>query len=72
MNPLIGFALAHAKQASLDYLEGVRLHIGEHKQQPILSGRQGTILVHAKPTSRPGFPIEALRHHMRLERRLKG
>jgi hypothetical protein len=35
----MGFALAHAKEAPLDYLQGVRLHICEKKQQLILRGR---------------------------------
>ena len=39
VDPLIGFALAHAEEASLDHLQGVRLHISENKQQPILRGR---------------------------------
>jgi len=31
VNPLIGFALPHAEQASLNNLECVGLHIGENK-----------------------------------------
>ena len=30
------------------------------------------MLIHAKPASRPGLPIEAPRRHMRLERHLEG
>src|SRR5262249_38835167 len=55
---------------SLDHLQGVRLHIGKNKQEPILRGGQGTVLVHGKLAGGPGFPIEAPRRHMRLERRL--
>src|SRR5215831_4347606 len=72
MDPLIGFALAHAEQASLDHLERVSFHIGQNKHEPILRGRQWTVLVHAKPAGRPGLPIEAPCRHMGLECRLKG
>jgi len=72
MNPLIGFTLPHAEQASLDDLERVGLHVGKNKQQPIFGGREWTGLVHAKPASGPGLPIEAPRRHMRLKCRLEG
>src|SRR4030095_9575850 len=72
VNPLVGFALAHAEQPPLDYVEGVGLHIGENKQQPVLRGRQRTILVHANLAGGAGFPIKAPGSHMRLERALKG
>jgi hypothetical protein len=72
MNPLIGLALPHAEQASLHHLEGVGLHIGENKQQPILGSGQGTVLVHGKPASHPGFPIEPPRRHPGVERGLEG
>jgi hypothetical protein len=35
-------------------------------------GRAWTVLVHGKPASSPGFPIESPRHHMRLDRGFKG
>jgi hypothetical protein len=35
MNPLIGFALSHAEQASLDDLEAVRLQVREDEEQAI-------------------------------------
>ncbi len=72
MNPLIGFALAHAEYASLDHLKRVCLYIGQNKQQPILRGRQGAVLVHGKLAGRPRFPIKAPCGHMHLKRRLKG
>jgi hypothetical protein len=72
VNPLIGFALTHAEQASLDHLEAVGLQVREQEEQPIFGGRQGTVLVHAKLTGSAGFPIQAPRGHMGLERRLKG
>ncbi len=71
MNPLIGFTLPHAEQASLHHLECIGLEVGEQEEQPIFWRRQGAVLVHAKPTCGPGFPIEAPRCHMRLERRLE-
>ena len=72
VNPLIGFALAHAEQASLHHLEGVGLQVGEDEEQPIFRCRQGAVLVHGKLAGGPGFPIEAPRRHMRLERGLEG
>src|SRR5262249_43958742 len=72
VDPLIGFTLAHAKEAALDHLKGVRLHIRENKQQPLLRGWQGTILVHTETAGGPGLPLETPRRHMRLERRLEG
>jgi hypothetical protein len=35
VNPLIGFALAHAKQTSLDDLEAVGLEISQEEEQAI-------------------------------------
>jgi hypothetical protein len=72
MTPLIGFALAHAEQAPLDHLEGVGLDVGKNKQEPILWGRQGAVLIDSKPARGPGFPIKAPRRHVRVERRLEG
>jgi hypothetical protein len=72
VDPLVGLALAHAKQAPLHHLEAVRLHIRENKQQPILRSRQGTVLVHAETAGGAGFAIETPRGHMGLEGRLKG
>src|SRR5262252_405488 len=51
--------------------KGVRLHIRENKQQPILRGRQRTILLHAETAGGAGFPIKAPRRHMDVERGLK-
>src|SRR5215831_14498273 len=72
MNPLIGFALAHAEEASLHHMERVSLYIGQNKQKPVLRGWQGAVLIHAKLAGGPGFPIEAPRCHMRVERCLEG
>jgi len=68
----MGFTLAHAKQASLDDLEAVRLQVGEQEEQPIVRRRQGAVLIDGKLARRPGFPIEAPHGHMRVERRLEG
>src|SRR5262252_6362804 len=72
MNPLIGFALAHAEQASLHHWERVSLYIGQNKQKPVLWGRQGAVLIHAKLARGPGFAIEAPCYHMGLEGGLEG
>jgi len=72
MNPLIGFALPHAEQAPLHHLKGVGLQVGQDEQEPIFRGRQGTILIDDKLAGGPGFPIEAPRRHMRLERGFEG
>jgi hypothetical protein len=72
VNPLIRFALAHAKQPPLHHLERVGLEGGEQEEQPIFRRRQGAGLVHGKPAGGAGFPIEAPRGHMRVERRLEG
>ena len=72
MNPLIGFALAHAKQASLHHLEGIGFQVDQHEEQPIFGCRQGAVLIDGKLAGGPGFPIETPRSHVRLERRLEG
>jgi len=72
MNPLIRFALAHTEQASLHHLEGVGFQVGEQEEQPIFRPRQGAVLIDGKLARRPGFPIEAPRRHLCLERGLKG
>ena len=72
VDPLLGFTLAPAKQASLHHLERRGLEGGEQEEPPICRRRQGAALVDGKLASGPGFPIEAPRRHMRLERRLEG
>ena len=72
MDPLIGFALAHAEQAPLDHLEAVCLQVREQEEQPVFRRRQGAVFVHGKLTGGAGFPIEAPRRHVGLERRLEG
>jgi hypothetical protein len=72
MHPLIRFALAHTAQASWHHLEGVGFQGGEQEEQPIFRRRQGAVLIDGKLAGRPGFPIEAPRRHMCLERGLKG
>ena len=71
VNPLVGFALAHAKYASLHDLEDRGFEVDEDEEQPIFRGREGAVLVHGEPACGPRLPIEAPRGHMRLERRLQ-
>ena len=40
VDPLIGFALAHAEQASLDHLEAVGFRVGEQEERPVFGCRQ--------------------------------
>ena len=72
MDPLIGFTLSYPEQTPLHYLEGVGLQIRKDEEQPIFRGRQGAVFVYAKLAGDPGFPIEAPRAHMRVERGFKG
>jgi len=72
VNPLIRFALAHAKQAPLHHLEGIGFQVDQNEEQPIFGGWQGAVLIDGKLAGRPGLPIEALHGHVRLERGLKG
>ena len=72
MKPLIGFALTHAEQASLDPLEAVRLEIREQAEQPLFWRRPGAVLVHAKRAGSAGFPIEAPHGHVGAARRFEG
>jgi hypothetical protein len=72
MNPLMGFTLAHPEQPPLHYLEGIGLQVDQEKQQPILRGRQRTVLVGRVVPGGTRLPIEAPVGHMSLERGLKG
>jgi hypothetical protein len=72
MNPLMGFALAHPEQPPLHHLEGIGLQVDQDTQQPILRGRQRTVLVGRVSTGSARLPVEAPVSHMGLERGLKG
>ena len=72
MNPLMGFALAHAKQSPLHDLERIGLQVDQDKQQPILGGGQWTVLVGRLSANSTRLPVEAPVGHMGLERGLKG
>jgi hypothetical protein len=72
MNPLMGLALAHAEQPSLDDLEWIGLQIDQETQQAILRHRQRTVLVSRIPPGRARLPIEAPVGHVALKRGLKG
>jgi len=72
VNPLIGFALAHAEQAPLHHLERIGLEVDQNEEQSICRRWQGTVLVDCEPAGDARLPIEAPRSEMRLERRLEG
>jgi hypothetical protein len=72
VDPLLGFALAHAEQTSLDHLEAVCLQGREQEEQPVFRRREGAVFVDGKLAGGAGCPIEAPRGHMGLERRLAG
>src|SRR5215217_7196104 len=71
MDPLMRFALAHAEQPSLNYLERIGFQVGENEEQSIFWRRERTVLVHGEPAYRPRLPIEAPRRQMRLVRGFK-
>src|SRR5712691_12035898 len=48
VDPLIGLALAHTEQAPVHHLKAVCLQVGEQEEQPIVRGRQGTVLIDSK------------------------
>jgi hypothetical protein len=72
VNPLIRFALAYAKQASLHHLEGIRFQVDQNEEQPIFGCRQRTVLIDDKLAGGPGFAIEAPCRHMGSEGGLEG
>ena len=72
MNPLIGFALAHAEEAPVHHLERIGLEIDQNEKQAIFRRWQGTVLVDGEPASDARLPIEAPRGEMRVVRRLEG
>src|SRR5215468_5471304 len=72
MEPLIGFTLAHAEQASVHHLERISFQVSEDEEQAIFWRGERTVLVDREPAGAPRFPIEAPRGKMRLERGLKG
>lgn len=71
MNPLMSFALAHPKQPPLHDLERIGLQVDQDKQEPILGGRQGAVLVRDVLPGGAWPSIEAPAGHMSLERGLK-
>jgi Tn3 transposase DDE domain len=72
VNPLVGFALAHAKQAPLDHLEAVCFEVGEQEEQSIFRRRERTVFVDREPAGGPRFPIEAPCREMGVVRGLEG
>ena len=71
MNPLVGFALAHAEQTPLDHLERIGGQVDQQEEESLFRGRSGAVFVHAKPARGPRLPSEAPRGHRRLERCFK-
>ena len=72
MDPLIGFALDHAEQPSLDDLERVGFEIGQEEEQSVFWRRQRAVFVDGKAARSPRFPIHPPRGHTGLERGLEG
>src|SRR4029453_3195310 len=58
MDPLVGFALAHAEQPPLDHLNGTGLQVGEQEEQPIFRRCQRAGPVNGEPTGGSRFPIK--------------
>ena len=65
-------ALAHAAQMALHDLERRGCEGDQKKAQPIVRGRERTVLGDREPAGDPRLPIKAPRSEMRLERRLEG
>jgi len=72
VDPLIGFALDHAEQPSLDDLERVGFEIGQEEEQSVFWRRQRAVFVDGKAARSPRFPIHPPRGHTGLERGLEG
>src|SRR5712691_7955983 len=72
VKPSISFALHHPEQAPLHDLERIRFQGDQDEQKPSFRCRERTVLVHGKPASRPGFPIEPPHRHPGVERGLEG
>ena len=72
MNPLMGFALAHAKQSPWHDLERIGLQVDQDTQQPILGRRQWAVLVGGVPSGGAPLAVEPPCRHMSLEGGLKG
>src|SRR4051794_12182928 len=58
MDPLVGFALAHAEQPPLDHLNGVGLQVGEQEEQPIFRRCQRAGPINGEATGGSRLPIE--------------
>jgi len=72
MNPLRGLGLAYPEQAAKQQLRGMLLEVDQNEQQPILRGRQGTILLGRVASRQPAPPMSGPFGHIVQERRLKG
>jgi hypothetical protein len=72
VNPLVGLALAHPEQTTLDDLETVGLEVSEQEEQALLGRGQRAVFVDAKLACGTGFAIESPSCHMGLKGVLKG
>ena len=72
MPPLVGCALAHATETSLDHLQRVGFHIGQNNEESLVWRRERAVFVDREPAGGPGLPIEAPRRHTGVKRRRKG
>jgi hypothetical protein len=61
VHPLMGFALAHAEQASLDDWQRVDFPISAQKAETVLGCRQRAVFVDGQLARRPRLPIAAPR-----------
>ena len=59
VDPLIGFALAHAEQPSLDHLNRGGLQVSEQEEQPVFRRCQRAGPIDREPAGGSGFAIEA-------------
>jgi hypothetical protein len=72
MHPLRGFALAPPEEPPLHHLERGGLEVDQDAQQPIIGGRQRTVLVGCVPPGGARLPVKGPVGHMGLERGPKG
>jgi hypothetical protein len=72
MNPLMGRALTHPEEASLDDLQGIGLQVDQDTPQALRRGWQWTVPVGGGPPGHTRLPIKAPFSQMSLERGRKG
>jgi len=72
MNPRCGLGLAHAEQAPMQQLRGIRLEVDEDEQQPIFRSRQGTVRIGRIASRLPSPPVPGPVSQVPREGGLKG